>query len=131
MGSIDFAHGTQRTYATRIVNDGVSRDEILRHSVGSHEPGSFFTVQIDQSNPMGALETAAAWGARHGGATVVLVCRLPAAVVRELERAGSLVYTDVPNQAVFRYDAFETVNRNAQWFIVRAVRGASERSEGR
>jgi len=115
---VDFAHGTHREHAANIVSRGVNREEILRHSVGSHEPGSFFAVRVEPADRVAALETAAMWGSRHAGETCVLVCRLPGAAVRELQRAGSLVHTVVPRQSVFREEAFATVNRLAQWIVV-------------
>jgi hypothetical protein len=117
-GYSDFAHGTRSDYAERIVRHGPSRAASLRNTVGSHEPGSWFTVRVDPTDPVAALETAASWGARHPGETCVLVCRLPTSVVRQLEEAGALAHTDVPFQSVFRPESFATVRRHAQWFIV-------------
>jgi hypothetical protein len=115
---VDFAHGTRCDYAEQIVRRGPSRAAILRNTVGSHEPGSFFTVRVDPSDPAAALETAATWGARHSGEICVLVCRLPTGIVRQLEQAAALAHTDVPYQSVFRPRAFAAVRRHAQWFIV-------------
>ncbi len=86
--------------------------------VGSVEPGSFFTITVNPSNPSEALSTAAFWAKRHDGPLCVLVCRLRRPVVDSLEGAGSLIHTIEPTQSIFRPASFKTVNREAEWIIV-------------
>ena len=54
---VDFAHGTTRQSGKNIIN-GLNRAESLKAMFGSKEPGSFFTVRIDPSDPSEALSAA-------------------------------------------------------------------------
>jgi RHS repeat-associated protein len=114
-GFEDFAHGTSVESGQNIVNNGLSEAAGKANIYGSKAPGSFFTVPVDQADKSAALETAAFWGARHGGETCVVVCRLPSSVVADLESRGLLQRTTTPVQAVFHPDAFPTVNQFAEW----------------
>jgi hypothetical protein len=73
-------------------------------------------VPVNQADKQAAIDAAAGWGARQGGQTCVIVCRLPNQVVRELESQGLLVRTDIPNQAIFHPGAFDTLKKHAEWF---------------
>jgi len=117
-GTVDFAHGTTRASAVNIVDNGLSYDAGLEHIVGSVEPGSFFTIKVNPSNPSEALSTAAFWAKRHDGPLCVLVCRLPRSVIGNLEGAASLIHTIEPTQSIFRPASFEAMNREAEWIIV-------------
>jgi len=56
---VDFAHGTTRASAADIVANGLSYEMGLKNMAGSVEPGSFFTIRIDPSDPSEALRTRA------------------------------------------------------------------------
>lgn len=115
---VDFAHGTTVESGRTIIADGINRDAGIAAMVGSQEPGSFFTVKVNPADPAAALETAAYWGSRHEGERCVTICRLPQSVIGSLESAGVLIHTRVPYQSIFRPGSFETVNREARWFLV-------------
>ena len=115
---VDFAHGTTRASAVNIVDSGLSYEAGLEHMVGSVEPGSFFTIRVNPSNPSEALSTAAFWAKRHDGPLCVLICRLRKSLVDNLEGDGSLIHTIGPTQSVFRPASFGVVNREAEWIIV-------------
>jgi len=115
---VDFAHGTTRASAADIVANGLSYEMGLKNMAGSVEPGSFFTIRIDPSDPSEALSTAAFWAKRHDGPLGVLICRLPRSVVRNLEGSGALIHTVGPTQSIFRPASFDTVNRDAEWIVV-------------
>ncbi len=115
---VDFAHGTTRASATDIMVNGPSYETGLKNMTGSVEPGSFFTIRIDPSNPSEALSTAAFWAKRHDGPLCVLICRLPRSVVGDLEGGGALIHTVGPTQSIFRPASFDVVNRAAAWVVV-------------
>jgi len=119
---VEFAHGTTRESGLNIIDKGINYEDSINAKLWSKEPGSFFTVRVDPSNPYKALSAAASWGARHGGSVSVVVVRLPQSVVERLEAARSLVDTINPVQAVFRPESFEVVNNVAQFAIIH-VRG--------
>jgi len=119
---IEFAHGTTRESGLNIVDKGLNYDDAVNAMLGSKEPGSFFTVKVNPSEPYEALTAAASWGARHGRSVSVVLLRLPQSVIESLEAARSLVHTADPVQSVFRRASFDIVNREAQWDILH-VRG--------
>lgn len=119
---VEFAHGTTRESGLDIVDNGVNYEAGVEAMFGSKEPGSFFTVRVDPSQPYEALSTVASWGARHGGSVAVVIVRLPQAVVERLEAAGLLVHRIRPMESIFRPRSFETVNHEAEWDIIH-VRG--------
>jgi len=119
---VEFAHGTTRESGLNIVDKGLNYDDAVDAMLGSKEPGSFFTVKVDPSEPYEALSAAASWGARHGSSVSIVLLRLPRPVIESLEAARSLVHTADPMQSVFRRASFEIVNREAQWDILH-VRG--------
>ncbi len=109
----DFAHGTDLASGRNIKANGLSEVASRENIYGSKAPGSLFTVPVDQSDIQAALDTAADWGKRHSrGQTCVIVCRLPRAVVSDLEGRGLLRRTDIPNQAVFHPDSFPVINKH-------------------
>jgi hypothetical protein len=119
---VEFAHGTTHELGLNVINIGLSYTAGRAAELGSKEPGSFFTVKVNPSNPYEALSVAASWGARRGGSVSVVLLRLPQPVVESLEAAGSLVHNTIPVESIFRPVSFDVVNREAQWSIV-AVRG--------
>lgn len=115
---VDFAHGTTRASAADIVANGLNYEAGLKNMAGSVEPGSFFTIRIDPSDPPTALSTAAFWAKRHDGPLCVLICRLPRSIVGNLEGSGALIHTIGPTQSIFRPASFDFVNRAAEWIVV-------------
>jgi len=115
---VDFAHGTTRASAADIMVNGLSYEAGLKNMAGSVEPGSFFTIRIDPSDPSEALSTAAFWAKRHDGPLCVLICRLPQSVVEDLEGGGALIHTVGPTQSIFRPASFDAVDRAAAWVVV-------------
>lgn len=115
---LEFAHGTTRESGERIVDNGLSYQAGIAAMFGSREPGSFFTVRVDPSDPYEALSYAASWGTRHGSTVSVVICRLPRAIVEHLEATGALVHVTHPPQSVFRPSSFQAVNHEAQWDII-------------
>ena len=115
---VDFAHGTTRASAADIMVNGLSYEAGLKNMAGSVEPGSFFTIRIDPSDPSEALSTAAFWAKRHDGPLCVLICRLPRSVVEDLEGGGALIHTVGPTQSIFRPASFDAVDRAAAWVVV-------------
>lgn len=114
---IDFAHGTTSTSAQNIVDNGLNRDAALAAMVGSREPGTFFTVQVDPLNTNEALELAASWATRHNPQDIcIVICRLPRSVVESLESSRLLVHRFQPHESVFRPDSYDIVNREATFF---------------
>ena len=115
---VDFAHRTTRVSATDIIANGLSYEAGLRNLAGSVEPGSFFTIRIDLSDPSEALSTAAFWAKRHDGPLCVLICRLPRSAVEDLEVGDALIHTVRPTQSIFRPISFDAVDREAKWIVV-------------
>ena len=115
---VDFAHGTTLASGRSILANGLSEDVALSKTLGARSPGSFFTVRVDPADPDAAIETAAAWGSRHGGDVCVVMCRLPATTVTQLERRGLLEHTEIPYQLVFHPGSFEIVNSEARWTLI-------------
>lgn len=115
---VEFAHGTTREAGIKILDRGIDYDAGLQAMFGSKKPGSFFTIKIDPSRPYEALDTAAAWGARHGGAVSVVLLRLPQSIVDGLEASGSLTHNIHPVESIFHPRSFETVNRQGEWNIL-------------
>jgi hypothetical protein len=62
-------------------------------------------------------------GLRQGGQCVVLVCRLPASTVGELEREGLASTRSIPGvsvpETVFKPQAFARINREATWELLK------------
>ena len=117
---VDFAHGTTSASAQDIVSNGINREASLANMVGSREPGSFYTVQVDPLNPTEALELAASWATRHNPQDIcIVICRLPVSVVNALEGSRLLVRRFQPPESIFRPDSFDIVNQEATWFTIK------------
>jgi RHS repeat-associated protein len=104
---VDFAHGTRRSTAPEIAQNGPNREAIIRNSIGSVEPGSFFTIRVDPANAMESVNAAIGWASiRYGPDVCAVICRVPQVVVTQLEEAELLVHTWKPLQSYFRPGSF-------------------------
>lgn len=127
-----FAHGTSLENAKNIEERGLNADEALKHSRGRHIEG-FFTHEIGPpSNPGVGLQQAADWaGMRHAVEDMALVIiSIPALTFDALKLAAQVKTgpvpgfegTPMPDETIFLPSAFDVVNREATFQILKLNR---------
>jgi len=120
----DFAHGTSLENAQSILNNGLNEGAARAASSGGRyaQRGSFFSFEVTPSNTEG-LQLAYEMGLKQEGECVVLVCRLPASTVSELENAGLVRTGAIPGvsipETVFSPGAFARINDEATWQLIK------------
>jgi hypothetical protein len=121
----DFAHGTSLENAQHIMSNGLDEAAARAASTGGRyaQRGAFFSFEVSPSAQEG-VQLAYEMGLKRGTSQcVVLICRLPASTVSQLEkeglvRTGSIPGVDLP-ETVFSPAAFSRINRVAEWKLLK------------
>ena len=122
--TLDFAHGTTSASASSIAASGLDEAAAASASSGGQfaQPGSFFAFAIAPGDTEG-IQLAYEMGLRHGDDVCVLVGTIPQSTYDDLARAGFVNVSPLPGvqipEVVFSPEAFEQINRDAVWQLVK------------